>query len=155
RAFAKLPQKQRDLLLHGAGDRTFAVKWEGRSGRGRFRQTWEGLLPRLERRFREATSDSAKRWYAQFLGDAACSSCGCTRLRPGSAAVRGGGRTIVEVSADTVDEARAFFANLELAGAARQIAAEVKKEIRGRLDFLAAVGLGYLSLDRAGPSLSG
>ena len=69
--------------------------------------------------------------------------------------MRVGERTLVEVSALTVDDARAFFAGLELAGAARQIAAEVLKEIRGRLDFLAAVGLGYLSLDRAGPSLSG
>jgi excinuclease ABC subunit A len=155
RPFAKLPQRQRDLLLHGAGDRTFAVKWEGKSGRGKFRQTWEGLLPRLERRFREATSESAKRWYAQFIGDAACSACSGMRLRPESAAVRLGKRTIVEVSSDTVDLAREFFAGLELEGSARQIAAEVIKEIRGRLDFLAAVGLGYLSLDRAGPSLSG
>jgi excinuclease ABC subunit A len=155
RPFAKLPQRQRDLLLNGAGDRTFAVKWEGKSGRGKFRQTWEGLLPRLERRFREATSESAKRWYAQFIGDAACSACSGMRLRPESAAVRLGKRTIVEVSSDTVDLAREFFAGLELEGSARQIAAEVIKEIRGRLDFLSAVGLGYLSLDRAGPSLSG
>jgi excinuclease ABC subunit A len=153
--FTKLPRGHRELLLHGAGDRTFAVKWEGRSGRGRFRQTWEGLLPRLERRFREATSESAKRWYAQFIGDAPCSACSGMRLRSESAAVRLGKRTIVEVSSDTVDEARDFFAGLELEGSARQIAAEVIKEIRGRLDFLAAVGLGYLSLDRAGPSLSG
>jgi excinuclease ABC subunit A len=69
--------------------------------------------------------------------------------------VRVGKRTIVEVSSDTVDLARAFFAGLQLEGSARQIAAEVIKEIRGRLDFLGAVGLGYLSLDRAGPSLSG
>jgi excinuclease ABC subunit A len=155
RPFAKLSRAQRDLLLHGAGERTFAVKWEGKSGRGKFRQTWEGLLPRLERRFREATSDSAKRWYAQWIGDAPCSACRGMRLRRESAAVKLGGRTIVEVSSDTVDLARTFFAGLELEGAARQIAAEVIKEIRGRLDFLAAVGLGYLSLDRAGPSLSG
>jgi excinuclease ABC subunit A len=155
RPFAKLPQRQRDLLMHGAGERTFAVKWEGKSGRGKFRQTWEGLLPRLERRFREATSESAKRWYAQFIGDAPCSTCSGMRLRPESAAVRVGKRTIVEVSSDTVDLARAFFAGLQLEGSARQIAAEVIKEIRGRLDFLGAVGLGYLSLDRAGPSLSG
>ena len=155
RPFAKLSRAQRDLLLHGAGERTFAVKWEGKSGRGKFRQTWEGLLPRLERRFREATSDSAKRWYAQWIGDAPCSACRGMRLRRESAAVKLGGRTIVEVSSDTVDLARTFFAGLELEGAARQIAAEVLKEIRGRLEFLAAVGLGYLSLDRAGPSLSG
>ncbi len=155
RPFAKLPQRQRDLLMHGAGDRTFTVKWEGKSSKGRFQQTWEGVLPRLERRFMESGSERAKRWYAQFIGDAACSACGGTRLRRESAAVRVGGRTIVEVSADTVDQSREFFTGLELEGAARQIAAEVQKEIRGRLDFLAAVGLGYLSLDRAGPSLSG
>ncbi|HZO07834.1 MAG TPA: excinuclease ABC subunit UvrA, partial [Myxococcota bacterium] len=66
-----------------------------------------------------------------------------------------GGRTLVEISALTVDAALEFFAALHLEGAARQIAAEVLKEIHGRLAFLAAVGLGYLSLDRAGPSLSG
>jgi excinuclease ABC subunit A len=155
RPFAKLAARHRDQLLHGTGDRTYTVKWQGKGSKGQFEQTWEGVLPRLERRFREASSERAKRWYAQFIGDAACSTCGGTRLRRESAAVRVGGRTIVEVSADTVDEARAFFTGLSLEGAARQIAAEVTKEIRGRLDFLAAVGLGYLSLDRAGPSLSG
>jgi excinuclease ABC subunit A len=113
------------------------------------------VLPRLERRFKEASSERAKRWYAQFIGDAPCSACRGMRLRPESAAVELGKRTIVDVSSDTVDEARAFFAGLQLEGAARQIAAEVIKEIRGRLEFLAAVGLGYLSLDRPGPSLSG
>ncbi|HEY5658106.1 MAG TPA: excinuclease ABC subunit UvrA, partial [Myxococcota bacterium] len=105
--------------------------------------------------FRQTESDRAKRWYAQFIGDAVCSSCGGSRLRAESAAVRVGGRSIVEVSALTVEEARAFFSELQLEGAARQIAAEVRKEIRSRLDFLSAVGLGYLSLARAGPSLSG
>jgi excinuclease ABC subunit A len=116
---------------------------------------WEGVLPRLMRRFRESTSESAKRWYAHFLADAPCSTCRGTRLRPESAAVRVAGQTIVELSSLTIDEARAFFASLGLDGAAKQIAAELLKEIRNRLDFLASVGLGYLSLDRAGPSLSG
>jgi excinuclease ABC subunit A len=107
------------------------------------------------RRFRETTSESAKRWYAQFLADTACSTCAGTRLRPESASVRVGGRSIVELSALTIDQVRGFFADLALDGAAGEIAAELLKEIRGRLEFLASVGLGYLSLDRAGPSLSG
>jgi excinuclease ABC subunit A len=152
---AKLPKRQRELLLFGAGERTFAVKWEGKSGKGQFEQTWEGVLPRLERRFMQATSERAKRWYAQFIGDTQCSACNGTRLRPESAAVRVGECTIVDLSGLTVEEARAYFANLALEGAAKQIAAEVKKEIKSRLDFLSAVGLGYLSLDRAGPTLSG
>ena len=153
--FRKLPKRKREQLLWGAGDRVFRVKWTGKSGQGRLETEWEGVIPRLERRFRQTGSERAKRWYARFIGDALCSSCGGSRLRSESAAVRIGDRTLVEISALTVDEARNFFKQLRLTGAARQIATEVLKEIRCRLDFLASVGLSYLSLDRAGPSLSG
>ena len=155
RAWRRIPKSQRNALLHGTGERRYKVKWAGKSGRGTFEMTWEGVLPRLMRRFKETTSEGAKRWYGQFLGDARCGACEGARLRAESAAVRVGGRTLVEVSALTVDAARTFFGGLALAGAAREIAAELLKEIGGRLDFLSAVGLGYLSLDRAGPSLSG
>jgi excinuclease ABC subunit A len=155
RPWARLPKRQRDILLYGSGSRTFRVKWSLRAGKGVFDQGWEGLIPRLERRFAQTSSERAKRWYAQFLATTPCSSCDGMRLRPESAAVRIGDQTIVDVSALTVVETRQFFGRLELAGAAAQIAAEVLKEIRGRLDFLASVGLGYLSLDRSGPSLSG
>jgi excinuclease ABC subunit A len=155
RPFGRLPKRQRDLLLFGAGDRTFRVTWAGKSGKGSFDLEWEGALPRLMRRFKQTSSERAKRWYGQWLGDTRCSACRGARLRPESAAVRLGDRSIVEVSSFTVDEARRHFAELPLEGAARQIAAEVLKEIRARLDFLAAVGLGYLSLDRTGPTLSG
>jgi excinuclease ABC subunit A len=155
RPFGRLSKRQRDLLLFGAGDKTFRVTWAGKSGKGSFDLEWEGALPRLMRRFKQTSSERAKRWYGQWLGDTRCSACRGARLRPESAAVHLGGRSIVEVSSFTVDEARRHFAELPLEGAARQIAAEVLKEIRARLDFLAAVGLGYLSLDRTGPTLSG
>ncbi len=155
RPWRALPKRQRELLLYGAGDRTFRVRWQGKSGRGSLDLGWEGVLPRLMRRFKQSSSERAKRWYGQFLADARCSACGGMRLRPESAAVRVGTHTIVEMSALIVDEARHFFEGLELSGAARQIASEILKEIGARLDFLSAVGLGYLSLDRAGPSLSG
>jgi len=153
--WARLPKRQREVLLYGSPGRTFRVKWSGRTGKGFFDQEWEGILPRLERRFAQTTSERAKRWYAQFLGSAACSACDGRRLRPESSAVRVGDATIVDVSGFTVVEAARFFHEIRLTGSAKQIAAEVLKEIRGRLDFLASVGLGYLSLDRAGPSLSG
>ncbi len=152
----KLSKRHRDLVLRGAGDRKFKVKWSGKKGgEATFVMDWEGVLPRLMRRFRESTSETAKRWYAQFLADSACSTCRGTRLRPESAGVCVAGRTIVEISALTIDDARTFFTELRLEGAAQKIAVELLKEIRSRLDFLGAVGLGYLSLDRAGPSLSG
>ncbi len=155
RPWRRLGRRQRDWLLHGTGDRTYRVRWKGKTGRGSFDTTWEGLLPRLMRRFRATGSERAKRWYAQFLADRPCSTCSGSRLRPESAAVRLGDRTLVDLSSSTIEEARVFFRGLALRGAAREIAAELLKEIRGRLDFLAAVGLGYLSLDRAGPTLSG
>jgi len=151
-----LKKKQRDAVLHGTGEREYEVKWQGkRGGKANFVQTWEGALPRLMRRFRDTGSERAKRYYGQFLADRKCSACGGTRLRPESAAVRLGEVSIVELSSLTVDDALAFFARLRLTGAAKQIATEVLKEIRARLRFLTSVGLGYLSLDRPGPSLSG
>ncbi|MEM1029593.1 MAG: excinuclease ABC subunit UvrA [Myxococcota bacterium] len=155
RPWKGLPKKKREQVLHGTGDRTFSVDWKTKSGTGKFEVRWEGLIPRLMRRFRDTTSERAKKWYGQFMGDAACADCGGQRLRAESAAVRVGGRTIVEVSAMTVTDARAFFGDLELEGAAATIATEVLKEIRSRLEFLLSVGLGYLSLDRAGRTLSG
>ncbi len=146
-----LSAAQRKVLLHGAGQRRFPLKWEN----GEMRVRFEGCIPRLTRVFRQTRSEGMKRWYGQFMATAACSTCAGSRLRPESTAVRLGGRTIVEVSRMTIDDARAFFAELRLAGAAGEIAGEVLKEIRSRLEFLSAVGLSYLSLDRSGPSLSG
>jgi excinuclease ABC subunit A len=152
----RLSAKQHKQILYGTGDQRFRVKWKGKSGGGgEFDTTWEGLIPRLMRRFKDTKSEGMKRWYAKYMANTACTLCNGARLRPESAAVRVAERTLVEISSMTVDEAHAFFDTIALKGADREIAAEILKEIRSRLDFLAAVGLGYLSLDRAGPSLSG
>ncbi len=155
RPFRRLPARLRQAILYGTGDRAYRVEWRGRSGRGSMHVTFEGVIPRLMRRFQESRSERAKRWYGQFLASRPCAECEGTRLRPESRAVRVGDRTLVEVSAMTITDARAHFAGLRLGGAAGEIAAELLKEIRARLDFLENVGLGYLSLDRPGPSLSG
>jgi excinuclease ABC subunit A len=151
----KIPARQRQMLLDGSDGKKFKIAWENKSGRGHFDITWEGVIPRLMRRFKETKSEGMKKWYAQFIANTKCTRCDGTRLRSESAAVRVGDSSLVQVSALTVDEARQFFETLVLDGSAKEIAVEVLKEIRSRLDFLAAVGLGYLSLDRAGPTLSG
>ncbi len=153
--FEKLTRAQRNMLMQGAGDKRFKVTWKGKSGTGSMHVRWEGALPRLMRRFKETSSERAKRWYGQFLANTACIRCGGSRMRSESAAVRVGDQTLVEVSKLTVSGASDFFGTLELSGAHKQIASEVLKEVRSRLEFLRAVGLGYLSLDRAGPTLSG
>ncbi|MSP25576.1 MAG: excinuclease ABC subunit UvrA [Myxococcales bacterium] len=151
----KLPKRQRDAVLYGTGDRSLKVVWKGKTGSGSFDLKWEGVTHQLMRRFRSTESESRRQVYAKYLGDARCSACDGTRLRPESRAVTISGRSIVELSALTVSDAQQFFATLELTGASAAIAQEVKKEIASRLEFLLAVGLGYLSLDRAGPTLSG
>ena len=152
----KLNAKQVQQILYGTGDARYHVKWTGKGGGGgQFHTTWEGLIPRLMRRFRETKSEGMKRWYGKYMANTACTTCHGTRLRVESAAVRVAGRTLIEISSMTVDEARAFFEGIELLGADLKIATEILKEINSRLNFLTAVGLGYLSLDRAGPSLSG
>ncbi len=155
RRWRSLSKRHRQALLYGTGDRRFKLSWQGKNGQGSFDSKWEGAIPRLMRRFKEARSDRAKRWYGQWMANTSCSTCGGARLRREAASVELSGQTIVAVSSFTVQDARRFFSDLKLKGAAKEIAAEVLKEIRARLDFLAAVGLGYLSLDRSGPSLSG
>ena len=151
----KLPPKQRHAVLFGTGETRYRVSWKSRSGKGTLDVTWEGVIPRMMRRFSTTQSDWSKRWYSQFMGDAVCPTCQGTRVRAESAAVKVGDRSIVDVSGMTVADAAAFFTRLELKGASGEIARDVLKEIRSRLGFLEAVGLGYLSLDRGGPTLSG
>ena len=113
------------------------------------------MVNRLMRRFKNTKSEAAKRWYSQFLANTPCTTCGGDRLRAESSAVRVANETIVDISSWTIDRTHEFFNNLNLPGAAGEIAAEVVKEICNRLNFLVSVGLGYLSLDRPGPTLSG
>jgi excinuclease ABC subunit A len=116
---------------------------------------FEGILPQLERRHRESSSDRVRAHYEQFFRAIACVTCHGTRLRPESRAVFVGARSIVEVTETTVREAFDFITGLKLTGARAQIAGEVLKEIKNRLTFLLDVGLEYLTLDRAAGTLSG
>ena len=154
-ALRKLSKKQRQMLFWGTGDRKYKLVWKGRSGQGSWETTWEGVVPRMERRFSQTKSEKERQRCTQFMSETTCASCAGGRLRPESAAVRVGGTTLVELSGYTVAQASAFFEQLTLQGSSAQIALEVLKEIRARLTFLMAIGLGYLSIDRSGPTLSG
>ena len=148
----KLTKAQQNKVLNGTGETRYKINW---GSHGTTQSRYEGLLNRLMRRFRNTRSDGMKKWYSQFLANSPCTSCKGVRLRPESASVRVADRTIVEVSAWTIDQTSRFFAEMDLQGASGEIAAEVLKELCNRLSFLVSVGLSYLSLDRLGPSLSG
>ena len=148
-----LSAAQKEAILHGRKE-SISVTWNGSRA---YKMKWEGVLPQLKRRLLETQSEEARGWYSQFHSYRACSACLGTRLRPESRAVRVGGATIAGVcdmavreSAAWVDRLKGTFGKTE-----QQIAGELLKEIRSRLRFLEDVGLDYLTLNRAGPSLSG
>jgi excinuclease ABC subunit A len=151
----QLSKKHRELLLRGTGGERIAHSVKFASGKIEFERAFEGVLNELYRRFRQTKSEGMRRWYMQYLSETECSSCGGRRLRPEACAVRVNDRSLPEVAASTIEEARAWLRGLALDANARRIAEEVLKEIHARLGFLADVGLGYLTLDRPGPSLSG
>jgi excinuclease ABC subunit A len=151
----KLKPKQRQALVWGTGERKYKLTWQGRSGHGSWQSAWEGVVPALTRKFAQTKSETARNWYAQFMSETNCRVCEGGRLRLESRAVRVGDANLVELSRLTVNRAGTFFDEIDLKGAKLEIAKELLKEIRARLGFLNAIGLGYLSLDRSGPTLSG
>jgi excinuclease ABC subunit A len=144
--FAKLTKKDRDVVMYGT-----EAAGNGRSWRIEF----EGVVNQLYRRFKATGSEAMRRYYMRYFSDKPCQTCGGERLRPESRAVRIRGRGIVDLSRLTIQEAHAWLAALGLRGNEAAIGDELLKEIRNRLKFLLDVGLGYLTLDRPGPSLSG
>src|SRR5512142_2213467 len=144
--WSKLSKRDRDVVMLGT-----EAAGNGKSWRIEF----EGVVNQLHRRFKTTGSEAMRRYYMRYFSDKPCQTCGGERLRPESRAVRIRGRGIVDLSRLTIQEAHAWLAALGLKGNEAKIADELLKEIRNRLKFLLDVGLGYLTLDRPGPSLSG
>src|ERR1700704_2630278 len=154
--WAKLPAQQRDLFLHGTnGDRVY-VSYRNRFGRKRSYMTrFEGIVPNLERRYRETDSDYSREKIEEYMTMRPCPECKGARLRPESLAVKVGGIGINELTEMSAKRAIEWFGELELSDTERQIARMVLREIDERLRFLDNVGVGYLSLERAAATLSG
>jgi excinuclease ABC subunit A len=154
--FDALSEGQRDVLLHGGKGDRIKITWQHKNGSGgSWFSKWEGVIPRLRRRLKEATSDSARQYHMQFFAQQSCPACRGEKLKPEARAVTVGEKSLIEVERLSVADALTFFAELTLREREQTIAAELLKEIRGRLQFLLNVGLHYLTLDRAAPSLSG
>jgi excinuclease ABC subunit A len=150
-----LPSAHRRVILYGTGDEKVRVQMRGSWGAGAFRMKFEGAMNSLMRRMRETQSEDMRTYYQRFLSNRPCSACGGRRIRTEALGVKIGGRDIAEATALSVEAAYGFFDTLQLTGAEAVIATELLKEIRSRLRFLRDVGLGYLTLDRPAPSLSG
>jgi excinuclease ABC subunit A len=154
-AWQDLGDEVQQAILHG-NNFEVQVKWRSRYGRDmRYTSGFEGVLPYVERKYLEAESDYARSKWAGFLREIPCPDCQGARLRPEVLAVSVNGKSIHDVAAMSLGESSRFFEGIELSEREAKIAAQVLREIRARLEFLLAVGLDYLSLERAAGSLSG
>src|SRR3984885_4660346 len=153
--WAQLPAVAQDALLHGYGE-PLHVRFTTARGRERsYDATFEGAIPFIERRHSEAESDSSREQFEGFMREVACPSCQGTRLKPIARSVTVAGRPVAELSALPISELATLLPDLDLSGTDAQIAAPILAEISTRLTFLLDVGLDYLSLDRAAPTLAG
>jgi len=151
----RLSPQARRSILEGHGSKVH-VSHRNRYGRQRsYYTSFEGVRPYIERRHREAESDTSRERFEGFMREVDCPTCQGSRLKPVSVAVTIGGRNIAELCALPINETADFLHTLELTARERQIAERVLKEIQERLNFLLDVGLDYLSLNRPSGSLSG
>jgi len=154
--FEELPAAIQHAVLQGSGTTKIKFIYVGERGNKTQREhTFEGIIPNLERRYRETDSLVVREELAKYLNSQVCPECDGTRLRREARHVRVAGRPIYEISALPLKQAAVFFTEVELPGNKRAIADRIIKEIINRITFLNDVGLDYLSLDRSADTLSG
>ncbi len=154
--FGELPKKIQQILLHGSQGEKITFNFPGaRFERRRQRYPFEGILPNLERRYRETDSEIVREELAKYLSDQPCPECGGARLNRSARHVYVGDISLPALSKNSIADSRQWAAELTLPGHRGEIAAPILKEIRQRLDFLGNVGLEYLSLARSAETLSG
>jgi excinuclease ABC subunit A len=157
----ELTSAQRQLLLFGSGDERISIMYRNRKGRWRnYDTTYEGVVPNLQRRYRETTSDYVRGKIEDYMTPRPCPACGGSRLRPESLGVTVGEKTITEVAALPVVHTLEWIRQLQaedspLTKRQRAIAVRILKEISARLQFMANVGVDYLTLNRAAATLAG
>jgi excinuclease ABC subunit A len=150
-----LPEEIQDAVLYG-NNFEVQMKWKNKYGRElKYTTGFEGALNYIERKYLEADNDWARGRWSEYLRETPCPDCNGARLRPEVLAVKVGNSSIADVCFLSLGESYSFFDKLKLDKRDEKIAAQVLREIRSRLDFLIAVGLDYLSLERAAATLSG
>ena len=152
----ELPAHLQQIVLWGSQGERFTFRYENMYGEEKtYHAVFEGAIPALNRRHREATTDTAREEIEEFMSTKPCPTCKGARLKPETLAVKVGGKNIYEVTTLTVADCQNFFYSLELTQRQAAIASQILKEIHARLGFLMNVGLDYLTLDRAAGTLSG
>lgn len=153
-----LAEEHRNIVLYGSPEKVRFI-WkrqnERSSGTWDHESKWEGVIPNLQRRYKQTNSQMIRDWIEEFMGKVPCNVCNGKRLKPESLAVRVGTLNISEVASFSIHEVIDFFQNLKLTEREEVIAHQILKEVQSRLGFLRNVGLNYLTLDRSAATLSG
>ena len=154
--FQDLDEAHRQILLHGSGEESIEMTFFSDRGLPRTKRApFEGIIPNMERRYRETESNVVREELAKYLSHQHCPDCGGARLRTEARNVFVAGHNLPDISAMAVGRAHQFFCDLSLPGKRGQIAAKIVKEVQERLQFLVNVGLDYLNLERSADTLSG
>jgi len=154
--FEQLAADIQAIILNGSGKEKILFSYLNESGRrNKQEHSFEGIVPNLERRYKETDSQAVREELAKYLNSMVCPECGGTRLRKEARHVRVGGQAIYEINALPLKQAKMFFDQVQLSGHKHAIAERIVKEISSRIQFLNNVGLDYLSLDRSADTLSG
>ena len=154
--FEDLPETVREVVLHGSGKTAIAFRYLSDSGRSVLKEhPFEGIIPNLERRYRETDSLAVREELAKLRGTQTCPVCAGARLRAEARHVRIGTRTLPELSHLPLGDCAHYFEHLQLTGHRAQIADKIVREVTNRLHFLINVGLDYLTLQRSADTLSG
>jgi len=152
----KLPQKARDIVLHGSGEEAIDFRYVDARGRSvRRAHPFEGILPNLTRRYRETESVTVREELGKYRGMRRCPECEGARLNTTARHVQVAGVTLPEIARLSVAKAMEHYARLAVAGWRGEVATRIVKEVADRLRFLVDVGLDYLTLDRSAETLSG
>jgi len=152
----QLPKAISDLLLYGSGDEVITFTYTAENGsRSQRKHTFEGIIPNLQRRYRETESSAVREELSRFISTHACPECNGSRLNSAARNVFIAERSLPSLVGLSIDEVLAFFSQLKLPGWRGEIAERIIKEICQRLTFLLDVGLDYLNLERKADTLSG
>ena len=153
--FKNLSVEQKRLLLYGTGDEELTFSYESEGRKESYARPFEGVIPNLERRFRETDSESVREDISEYMSTHPCAACKGDRLKPETLAVRIGEKSIAEITRLSIKEAYNFFKGLSLSERDAFISQRILREVIERLGFLINVGLDYLTMNRSAATLSG
>jgi len=157
--FKRLPQKIQDVIIYGSGKEEISFEYEHTSGKGKgsgiYRSTFEGVIPHLERRYKQTESSGVRNWIENYMSISPCPTCNGARLRPEALSVVIARETIDSITDMSIKQVNQFFKKINLTKRQKLIGKQILKEISERLGFLCNVGLDYLTLSRAAQTLSG